>query len=120
MGSTIENVTVIDSNALANEILCDINDVAQMENTLDMELSSEDLFRIDCAILSSLRNTQDFSRDLLARLEAGLFEEVAEKPPKTPDKTLENIQQKVMADITAPIHNMFDEMEDFVVAAFAA
>ena len=116
MGSKIENVTLIDSNALANEVLCDIQDVAQMESMLDMELSSEDLFRIDSAILSSLRNTQDFSRDLLERLETGLFEEVAEKPPKTPNIP-DAVQQEVMADMTAPIHNLFDEIEDFVVAA---
>lgn len=119
MGSKIENVTILDSNALANEIMYDLADVEQMESMLEMELSSEELFRIDCAILSSLRNTQDFSRDLLVRLEAKLFEERTERPPENLDRTLEKIQQNAMFNMTLPIQEMFNQMEDFVVEAMA-
>lgn len=118
MGSEIENVAFTDCNALANEIMTDIKDVERMESMLDMELSSEDLFRIDCAIMSSLRNTQDFSRDLLERLEAGLFEEIAGKPPKTPPPNiLEEVQKDVISDLTLPIQDFFNEMENYVVEA---
>lgn len=119
MGSEIESVTLIDSNGLANDVMHDIKDVVHMESSLSMELTSEELFRIDCAILASLRNTRDFSRDLLKKLESGSFKEVAEKPPKTPTKVLEAVQQEAILDLTAPIHDMFSQMEDFVVEAFA-
>ena len=102
MSSKLENVAVIDSNTVANGIMADIIDVERMERMLGSELSSEDLFRIDCAILSSLRNTQDFSRDLLQQLETGIF--------KTPHvQSAPNIM-----DITQPMRNMFDEMASFI------
>ena len=117
MGSKIESVAIIDSNALANEIMHELADVEQMESMLDMELSSEELFRIDCAILSSLRDTQDFSQDLLVQLESIFFEERAERPPKVFDDALKKIQQDVIADMTLPIAEMFNQMEDYIVEA---
>lgn len=60
MGSKTENVMVMDCNTIANGIMRDITDIDAMERMLSSELSSEDLFRIDSAILSSLRNTTDF------------------------------------------------------------
>ena len=119
MDSKTENAMVMDSNAVANGIMRDINDIDRMEKMLSSELSSEDLFRIDCAILSSLRNTTDFSRDLLQQLENGRFEEMAVKEkPKTIDKQLAEIQKNTMIDITMPLQNMFDEMASYVSEAF--
>ena len=109
-----EKVMVMDCNTVANGIMRDITDIDTMERVLSSELSSEDLFRIDCAILSHLKNTKDFSRDLLKQLETGKFEEVSAKPPKSIETELSSIQQNVMADITMPLHNMFDEMLNFV------
>lgn len=117
MGSKIENVTKLDSNALANEVMHDLADIEQMESMLEMELSSEELFRIDCAILSSLRDTQDFSRDLLSKLEEKIFDEKA--PPKEFDDTLKKLQQDTLLDIVFPIQQMFDQMEDYIVDAMA-
>ena len=107
----------MDSTAIANGIMRDLIDVERMESMLECELSSEDLFKIDCAILSSLLNTQDFSRDLLQQLESGKLETVAVKPPKFTDFELQNIQQEVMMDITLPLQNMFDEMANYVIDA---
>lgn len=114
---------VMDCNTVANGIMRDINDIDKMERMLSSELSSEDLFRIDCAILSSLRNTTDFSRDLLKQLEEGKFETVANEKPEKPvaksvDKQLTEIQQNTMIDITMPLQNMFDEMASIVSEAF--
>lgn len=113
-----QNVEGIDSNVVANGVMRELNDIDRMERMLGAELSSEDLFRIDSAILSSLRNTTDFSRDLLNKLETGKFETVAVKPPKSIDLELANIQHQTMADITLPLQNMFDEMADYVSEAF--
>ena len=119
MDSKTENIMVMDCNTVANGIIRDINDIDRMEKMLSSELSSEDLFRIDCAILSSLRNTTDFSRDLLQQLENGRFEEMAVKEkPKTIDKQLAEIQKNTMIDITMPLQNMFDEMASYVSEAF--
>ena len=105
MSSKLENVTVIDSNAIANNIMTDIVDVERMERMLGSRLNSDDLFKIDCAILSSLRNTQDFSRELLEQLESGMFEATFEMPSSF---ELEPV------DITLPLQSMFDEMAGFI------
>ena len=123
MNSKTEKVMVMDCNTVANGIMRDINDIDRMERMLSSELSSEDLFRIDCAILSSLRNTTDFSRDLLKQLEEGKFEIVTNEKPEKPvaksvDKQLTEIQQNTMIDITMPLQNMFDEMASIVSEAF--
>lgn len=123
MNSKTEKVMVMDCNTVANGIMRDINDIDKMERMLSSELSSEDLFRIDCAILSSLRNTTDFSRNLLKQLEEGKFETVTNEKPEKPvaksvDKQLTEIQQNTMIDITMPIQNMFDEMASIVSEAF--
>ena len=117
MGSMIENVTITDSNALSNMIMHELNDVERMESMLDMELTSDELFRIDCAILSSLKETQDFSKDLLKQLESGLLEELAEIPIENPEGYLEKIQMNALSGLNMPIRDMFDEIEDFVVDA---
>ena len=124
MNSKTEKVMVMDCNTVANGIMRDINDIDRMERMLSSELSSEDLFRIDCAILSSLRNTTDFSRNLLKQLEEGKFETVTNEKPEKPvaksvDKQLTEIQQNTMIDITMPLQNMFDEMASIVSEAFA-
>jgi hypothetical protein len=119
MSSQLKNVTVIDSNEIANSIMMDIIDVDRMERMLGSRLSSEDLFRIDCAILSSLRNTKDFSRDLLEQLESGKFETVATAPPKLSEYDLKDIQQEAIIDITMPLQSMFDEMSGLVAEALA-
>lgn len=118
MGSKTENVMVMDCNTIANGIMRDITDIDAMERMLSSELSSEDLFRIDSAILSSLRNTTDFSRDLLKQLEEGRFETVTVKSQKSLDSELAEIQRETMADITLPLQNMFDEMINYVSEAF--
>lgn len=123
MNSKTEKVMVMDCNTVANGIMRDINDIDRMERMLSSELSSEDLFRIDCAILSSLRNTTDFSRDLLKQLEERKFETVTNEKPEKPvaksvDKQLTEIQQNTMIDITMPLQNMFDEMASIVSEAF--
>lgn len=115
MNSKLE--TAIDNNVIANGIMRDLIDVDRMEKMLECELSSSDLFRIDCAILSHLRDTTDFSRDLLEQLEAGKFETVTLKPQKSLDFELQNIQQEAIMDITMPIQQMFDEMTVFVSEA---
>ena len=124
MSSKTEKVMVMDCNTVANGIMRDINDIDRMERMLSSELSSEDLFRIDSAILSSLRNTTDFSRDLLKQLEEGKFETVTNEKPEKPvaksiDKQLAEIQQNTMIDITMPLQNMFDEMASIVSEALA-
>lgn len=111
MSSKLE--TAVDTNVIANGIMRDIIDVDRMEKMMGCELNSSDLFMIDCAILSSLRNTTDFSRDLLKQLETGKFETVAIKQPEI----FEEIQQKAIMDITLPLQTMFDEMEDYVFEA---
>lgn len=118
MESKTENVMVMDCNTVANGIMRDITDIDAMERMLSSELSSEDLFKIDCAILSSLRNTADFSRDLLRQLEEGRFETVAVKPKKSLDSELAEIQRETMVDITLPLQNMFDDMINYVSEAF--
>jgi hypothetical protein len=110
MNSKLE--MAMDSVTVANGIMQDIIDVDRMEKMLECELSSSDLFKIDCAILSHLRKTTDFSRDLLEQLEAGRFETVAVKPPKSYENDLQNIQREAIVDIA--IQGMFDEMTDIV------
>lgn len=118
MDSKTENLMAIDTNTVANSIMRDITDIDAMEKMLSTELSSEDLFKIDCAILSSLRGTKDFSRDLLSQLEAGKIETMVEKPTKTtPQKDVfMEVQRQAMADITLPLQNMFDEMSNMVIS----
>ena len=116
MDSSLEKVTVIDSNIIAGAIMNEIADVEKIERMYTTELSSVDLFKIDCAILNSLRNTEDFSRDLLKQLETGKFEEIIQKPPKSKD-ILQEIQQETIMDITLPLNKMFDEMAGFVSEA---
>ncbi|MBO6088330.1 hypothetical protein J6P92_08315 [bacterium] len=118
MSSKLENVTVMDCNTVANGIMRDIIGVDRMERMLGSKLSSEDLFHIDCAILTSLRNTQDFSRDLLAQLENGMFETVAVRPPKTFETDLETVQREALMDISLPMQSMFEEMAGYVTEAF--
>lgn len=123
MNSKTEKVAVMDSNTVANGIMRDINNIDRMEKMLSSELSSEELFRIDCAILSSLRNTTDFSRDLLKQLEEGSLEAMQKRETektiaKSIDKQLAEIQQNTMIDITMPLQNMFDEMVTYVSEAF--
>lgn len=112
MSSKLEKA--IDSTVVANGIMHDIIDVERMEKMLQSNLSSADLFKIDCAILSGLRETKDFSRDLLEQLEAGKFQTVAVKPPKSFETDLQKIQQETIMDITLPLQNMFDEMSAFI------
>ena len=121
MNSKTENLTAIDTNTVANNIMRDITDIDAMEEMLSAELSSEELFRIDCAILSSLRSTKDFSRDLLSQLEAGKFETMVEKPVKvTPQKDMfMEVQRQTMADITQPLQNLFDDMANAVISEFS-
>ncbi len=118
MNSKTEQVMVMDCNTIANGIMRDITDIDAMERMLSSELSSADLFRIDSAILSSLRNTKDFSRDLLQQLEEGKFETVAVKPPKSLEAEMAKAQQETMIDITLPLQTMFDDMFNFVSEAF--
>lgn len=106
---------VMDSNLVANGIMQDIIDIDKIESMFLKDLSSEDLFRIDCAILSSLKKTEDFSRDLLRQLESGKFESIITAPQKTIENELGIIQQETLADITLPLQSMFDEMADYVV-----
>lgn len=119
MNSKTEKIAVLDCNATANAIMHDIIDIDRMEKMLSADLSSEDLFKIDCAILSSLRNTQDFSRNLLEQLEQGKFETVAVKPPKSVEQELKSIQQEAMCDITLPLQDFFSEAAEYVSNAFA-
>ena len=115
MDSKTDNVMVMDCNTVANAILRDINDIDRMERMLSSELTSEDLFRIDCAILTSLKNTKDFSRNLLHQLEEGKFEAINTKPvTKSVDDELASIQKQTMINITQPLQNMFDEMLDYI------
>lgn len=114
MNSKTEQVMVLDCNTIANGIMRDITDIDAMERMLSSELSSADLFRIDSAILSSLRNTKDFSRDLLKQLEQGKLETVAVKPPKLFEAEMAKIQQETLVDITMPLQTMFDDMLNFV------
>ena len=93
MNSKTENVIVNDCNTIANGIMRDINDIDAMERMLSSELSSEDLFRIDCAILTSLRDT-------------------------TLHNALAEIQKDTIIDVTIPLQNMFDEMINYVSEAF--
>lgn len=103
--------TDMDSNLVANEIMHEIIDIDRVEKMMSPQLSSEDLFKIDCGILSSLRATQDFSRDLLNKLEKGSFELFV---PRTLDSDIQTIQQQVMADITMPLQKMFDDLMEYV------
>ncbi len=112
-----ENVTVLDCNTVANGLLKELTDIDAIERALNTELSSADLLRIDSAILSNLRKTKDFSRNLLHQLEQGKFETVAVKPPKSLDFELKQIQENAMIDITLPLQNMFDEMVNYVSEA---
>ena len=115
MSSKIEQ-QIMDSNVMANNILRDIVDVEKMESMLCTELNSEDLFKIDCAILTSLRETKDFSRNLLQQLETGCFETITQKPSQ--ESEIAKIQQQTIMDVTLPLQNLFDEISDFVVDAF--
>ena len=105
MNSKLEIVT--DSNMLAGEIMREIDAVDKMERLLNTELDSSDLFRIDCAILTSLKNTQDFSRDLLKQLEEGKFETIKDPPKRD---IMHEIQQETILDITKPLQEMFDSL----------
>lgn len=116
MSSKTQNA--LDSNTLANGIMRDMAEIEVMERTLGAELSSADLFKIDCAILSSLRSTKDFSKELLEQLENGRFENVLTKPPKSQiDEQIELIQQETIMNINLPLQDMFEEMAKIIVDA---
>ena len=117
MDSKLEKVTVIDSNLAVNAIMNELIDIERIERNYQTELSSADLFKIDCAILLSLKNTQDFSRDLLKQLEEKIFEKDIEKPPKI--DIMKNIQQKTILDIIYPMQDMFDNLANIVVEKLA-
>lgn len=109
--------TAIDSNVIANGIMHDIIDIDRMEKMPQCELTSSDLFKIDCGILAQLKVTEDFSKNLLKQLESGKFEEMSVKPQKSIDFDVQNIQQQVITDITLPLQKLFDDMTDFVSEA---
>ena len=113
MNSRLENVTALDSNAIAGAIMQDIIDVERLERSIETDLSAADLFKIDCAILSSLRKTQDFSRDLLEQLETGKFKAIIQKPPKK--DVIRDVQKNTMLDIIYPMQDMFDQFADIIV-----
>lgn len=113
---SLKTEEVMNYDVVANGIMKDIIDIDKIEEAFSWELSSSELFKIDCAILSTLRNTQDFSQDLLTQLEQGLFETAEIKPQKD---AFEQIQQQTIMDITLPLQNMFDEMTDYVAEAFS-
>lgn len=113
MSSRLENVTVVDSNAIASAIMNDLVDVESMERTLKTDLSTADLFKIDCAILSSLRKTQDFSRELLEQLESGKIETIMQKPQK--QDIVSDVQLNAMLDIVYPLQDMFDSFANIVI-----
>lgn len=117
MNSKMEQTAATDSNLIANNIVQEVIDVDRMERVFETSLSSADLFKIDCAILSSLRDTQDFSRDLLRQLESGTFETFTQ-PPKAFEMD-ELVQQEAMMDITLPLQDMFDDFTDIVVEALS-
>lgn len=117
MNSKIEQATAIDSNTIANEFMHEFADIGSMERVFDSSLSSADLFKIDCAILSSLRNTQDFSKDLLKQLESGKLETFTRPPNAFEMEQL--IQQEAMMDITLPLQDMFEDFTDIVVEALS-
>ncbi len=112
----MESKTITDSTAASNIILKEIIDAERADRILKTELSSQDLFKIDSAILSSLRSTRDFSRDLLKQLENGVFESITVKAPKSIDNELQKIQCQTIVDITTPLNDMFNEMADIVTA----
>lgn len=116
MSSKIEST--MDCVTVANGIMQDIVDIDLMERMLSTDLSSADLFKIDCAILSTLRSTTDFSRDLLHQLENGKFESITSRPPRTFDAEIAAIQQEAVMDITLPLQDMFDEMSNIISEAF--
>lgn len=113
----MKSETIIDSTALTNEVLEDMIDVERIEEVINSDLTSMDLFNIDCAILTSLEKTKDFSKDLLLQLEKGLFKNIAAKPPKSIETQIKDIQQQTIMDITLPLQDMFDEMAVFVSKA---
>ena len=117
MGLKIENVADMDCNTIANGIMCDLADFEQAEDSISLELTSEELLRIDCAILSSLRETKDFSRDLLHSLESGFFEDISVKPPQGIENEIKDVQQEIMSELTLPLQNMFNQMEGYIVEA---
>ena len=117
MSSRIEQ-QIMDSNVMANNILRDIVDVEKMESMLCTELNSEDLFKIDCAILTSLRETKDFSRNLLQQLETGCFETITQKPSLESEIVIKLIAAicEIIADDS--MVKLFDEISDFVLDPF--
>lgn len=115
MNSKLE--AAIDSNVVANGIMHDLIDVDRMEKMLGCELSSSDLFRIDCAILSHLREIKDFSRDLLEQLETEYSKTTVIQPQKSLDSEIQKIQQQTIMDITMPLEQMFDDMSNYVIEA---
>ncbi len=108
------NESLIDSTVASESIRVDIDRLQQIENDFSAELSSEDLFRIDSAILASLRSVNDFSQNLLKELEQNHFEMIS-APPKTFEDEMKKVQQNVMVDLTFPLQEMFKSMEDYIV-----
>lgn len=106
MDSKLEKITIVDSNTIANEILNGVIDEKKVD------LNSDDLFKLDCNVLSSIKNTSDFSTDLLVKLENGKFEEITEIPPKD---FVKDIQQEAVLDILFPIQEMFDYVSNIIV-----
>lgn len=115
MRSKTENAA-LDSNLMSNliceEVLREYKYGEELGDIL-MSTANKNLHKIDAI--------QDFSMNLLKQIEQNKFTVIEPQKAKVVsiDDKLAEIHKDITFDISQPIHEMFDQMSDFVCDALA-
>ena len=116
MRSQTEN-TALDANLMSNlickEIIREYKYGEKLGDTL-LSTATKNMHRLDAV--------QDFSINLLKQIEQNQFTVVEPQKAKVVsiDDKLAAINKEITFDISKPIHDMFDQMSDYVCDALAS
>lgn len=124
MKSQKTNASALDTIEISNLILDEVID-ADLIDYINKPLDTVDLVRIDNANMWMIQDTVDFSEAMLEEFGLARTEvkDLVVEPPKAKVISIEDkigdIQKEVMADITAPLQNMFDDILVYVTKELA-
>ncbi|MFI3299945.1 MAG: hypothetical protein R3Y28_00850 [Candidatus Gastranaerophilales bacterium] len=110
---SIENCVEL-NNLFLNDI--DLDELGLPE--VNLELSSFDLMMVDKEVIANLKQVKDYSKDMMNLLTpVETIEQKSAVVATKLDKTITEIQRNTVADISAPLNEMFEEFSCFVSKA---